>query len=40
VWPSDDGLTFCIRDDTERIVARRELLQLRARLGCPAVGKS
>jgi PAS domain-containing protein len=30
--PTDQGLTFCIRDDTERITARRELLQLKAQL--------
>lgn len=30
--PSDLGWTFCIRDDTERISARRELLILRTQL--------
>ncbi|MBI2771663.1 MAG: PAS domain-containing protein [Burkholderiales bacterium] len=30
--PSDLGLTFCIRDDTERITSRRQLLRLRAQL--------
>ncbi|MEZ0308787.1 MAG: PAS domain-containing protein, partial [Ramlibacter sp.] len=33
VSPSDDGLTLCIRDDTERITSRRELLRLKAELG-------
>lgn len=32
VSPSDLGLTLCIRDDTERITARRELLRLKAQL--------
>lgn len=32
VSPSDLGLTLCIRDDTERITARRELLRLKAAL--------
>jgi PAS domain S-box-containing protein len=32
VSPTDQGLTFCIRDDTERITARRELLRLKAQL--------
>ena len=32
VSPSDMGLTLCIRDDTERITARRELLRLKAQL--------
>lgn len=32
VSPSDLGLTLCIRDDTERINARRELIKLRAKL--------
>lgn len=32
VAPSDEGLTFCIRDDTERIAMRREVLRLRAQL--------
>ncbi|MRD46161.1 PAS domain S-box protein [Caenimonas koreensis DSM 17982] len=32
VWPTEQGLTFCIRDDTERITARREVLNLKARL--------
>ena len=32
VWPTEQGLTFCIRDDTERITARREVLSLKARL--------
>jgi PAS domain-containing protein len=36
VWPSDQGLTFCIRDDTERIAARREILRLRAQLDARA----
>lgn len=31
VWPSDQGLTFCIRDDTERITLRRENLVLKSR---------
>ena len=31
--PSDLGLTFCIRDDTERINAQRELMKLKAQLG-------
>lgn len=30
--PSDLGLTLCIRDDTERITARREVLRLKAEL--------
>ncbi|MEJ6020643.1 PAS domain-containing protein [Ramlibacter sp. PS4R-6] len=33
VTPTDEGLTFCIRDDTERIAMRREVLRLRAQLG-------
>lgn len=33
VTPTDEGLTFCIRDDTERITMRREVLRLRAQLG-------
>ncbi len=33
VSPSEDGLTLCIRDDTERITSRRELLRLKAELG-------
>jgi len=32
VSPSDLGLTLCIRDDTERITSRRELIRLRAQL--------
>lgn len=32
VCPSDLGLTLCIRDDTERITARREVLRLKAQL--------
>jgi PAS domain S-box-containing protein len=32
VCPSDLGLTLCIRDDTERITAQREVLRLRAAL--------
>ncbi|MFO1245830.1 MAG: PAS domain-containing protein [Ramlibacter sp.] len=32
VWPSDQGLTLCIRDDTERINSRREILNLKAQL--------
>ena len=32
VSPSDLGLTLCIRDDTERINSRRELIKLRAQL--------
>ena len=32
VSPSDLGLTLCLRDDTERITARRELLRLKAQL--------
>lgn len=32
VWPTQEGLTFCIRDDTDRITARREVLRLRAKL--------
>ncbi|MEP6790473.1 MAG: PAS domain-containing protein [Ramlibacter sp.] len=30
--PSDLGLTFCIRDDTERVTARRQILRLKAQL--------
>lgn len=30
--PSDLGLTFCIRDDTERITARRQIMRLKAQL--------
>jgi len=36
VSPSDLGLTLCIRDDTERITARRELLRLKAQLAANA----
>jgi len=32
VWPTDMGLTLCIRDDTERVNARREILRLKAQL--------
>ena len=32
VSPSDLGLTMCIRDDTERINSRREILNLKAQL--------
>jgi hypothetical protein len=32
VSPSLQGITLCMRDDTERITARREILQLKARL--------
>ena len=32
ISPSDLGLTRCVRDDTERILARRELLHLKAKL--------
>ena len=32
VSPSDLGLTVCIRDDTERIAARREIMKLKAEL--------
>lgn len=31
-WPSEMGLTLCIRDDTERINGRREILRLKAEL--------
>jgi len=30
--PSDLGLTFCIRDDTERVTARRQIMKLKAQL--------
>ncbi len=33
VWPSEEGMTFCIRDDTERITLRREILNLKSKLG-------
>jgi PAS domain S-box-containing protein len=33
VSPSDLGLTVCMRDDTERITSRRELMKLKAQLG-------
>ena len=33
VTPTEEGLTICIRDDTERITARREVLRLKAELG-------
>ncbi|ROZ61802.1 PAS domain-containing protein [Ramlibacter sp. WS9] len=36
VSPTEQGLTFCIRDDTERITARRELLRLKAQLSSRA----
>ncbi len=36
VMPTDQGLTICIRDDTERITSRRELLRLRAQLASRA----
>ncbi|WP_298923282.1 PAS domain-containing protein [uncultured Ramlibacter sp.] len=32
IWPSEQGLTLCVRDDTERVTARREILQLKAQL--------
>ena len=32
VQPTDQGLNLCIRDDTERINARREVLRLKAQL--------
>ncbi|MEO7642713.1 MAG: PAS domain-containing protein, partial [Ramlibacter sp.] len=32
VLPTDMGLTLCIRDDTERVNARREILRLRAQI--------
>jgi PAS domain S-box-containing protein len=32
VSPSDLGLTVCMRDDTERIASRREIMKLRAQL--------
>ncbi|MDB5874362.1 MAG: domain S-box protein [Ramlibacter sp.] len=33
VSPTDEGITLCIRDDTERITARRALLRVKAELG-------
>lgn len=36
IWPTDAGLTLCIRDDTERVMARREILRLKAELSALA----
>ncbi|HSV35265.1 MAG TPA: PAS domain-containing protein [Ramlibacter sp.] len=36
VWPSDLGLTFCIRDDSDRINARREVMRLRGQMAAMA----